>query len=163
MDECGGWGFDEYWEDIVKQADEVGGYYYSRMLIGQLAHGLRTGEPGALSSIAVREFLAEVLEEALRVKNPGEAGKALKINKPTKLPGSPLDELKAKFILWYCKQSEHEKLTNEQIRKWRLQNIRGNYLCCDRTFFTWKKEAEEEWSNEISAYHMFKDVMNTSS
>lgn len=156
MDDQGGYSFDEYWESVVDEANKNGGSDYSRMLYQQLIHGLRTGEPGALSSPAVRAFLADGLEEALQVKNPGNAGKVMKINGPNKKKGSGYLQLDERlFIDWYCKQCEDVAPTHEEIRHWKVKLADG---VSDRTFGSWKAAAREEFANPKSVYHMFKDL-----
>jgi len=156
MDEQGVYTFDEHWENIVDEANKNDGSNYSRMLYKQLIHGLRTGEPGALSSLVVRAFLADGLEATLNVKNPGYAGKAMKINRPTNTKGSNLN--KHEFIMWYCKQCEDSVPTSANLREWKLNlELKGQGVS-ERSYCDWKAEAKKMFANPKSAYHLFKHL-----
>lgn len=156
MDEQHGYTFDEYWDSIVAEAAKAGGSDYSRLLYKQLIHCLRTGEAGALSSPSVRAFLADGLDDALSVKNPGEAGKAMSINGPTRRKGTgDHQHTERLFIDWYCKQCEDVTPTHAEIRHWKIQNADS---VSDRTFGSWKAKARQEFDSPKSVYQMFKDL-----
>lgn len=148
--------YDEYWESMVNAANGDDGYQHSRMLYNTLIRFLRTGEPGALCSPAVRSFLADGLEDALQVKNPGEAGRVMKINSPKRRKGTgDHQHTERTFVNWYCEQCEVQAPTNAEMRSWKMKHAD---VVSDRTFGSWKSKARHEFNNPKSLYHMFKEV-----
>lgn len=146
MDEPERWDSpEEYWAWVVEQANSPGGHEHSRMLFEGLIRYLRTD---SLTNPPVREFLADRLEQALSVKNPGEAGKALKINRPPNTRGSRLNPMKAEFFAWYHKQREP---SGKDVRDWRARSEASGGKVSDRTFSDWRKEASK-------VHELFKSI-----